>query len=132
MTLTRTDKQFIATLAAIFLAGAMALWLEHGYGRRRGIATVLEFNRVPADQAEFPAIFSPTGKFWTTTTMRWGIPERFRARVLLGEEALWITVPLEFVGQLESGKLLLTYKRKRGGEVKIYKIGRVGAENAPP
>jgi hypothetical protein len=89
-----------------------------------GVARVLEFNRISADQFDFQTLVSPRGKGWTSMPVRWGNPQRFRARVLLEEEELWITVPLEFATKLESGELKLTYKRNREGEVKIYRIGR--------
>lgn len=132
MTLTRTDKRFVTTVAVILMLGATAVWMEHGHGRRQGVARVMEFHRVSADEASFPAMFSPTGKYWTPASMRWRIPERFRARVLLEGEERWISVPLELSPLLESGELLLTYKRNREGEVKIYRIGRGEGENGLP
>lgn len=124
MKFTSTDKRFIATIAAIFLLGSMAVWWEHVHGRREGDARVLEFNRVAADRASFRPYFGTNGKSWSSTTVSWGIPERFRARVLLECEELWINVPLEYSTQLESGELKLTYKRNREDEVRIYRIGR--------
>lgn len=124
MTLTRADKQFAATLTALLVFGGLAVWWEHGHGRQEGVAGVLEFNRIAADQYDFQTIVSPRGKGWTSMPVRWENPERFRARVLLEGEEFSITVPLEYAPQLESGELKLTYKRNRDGEVKIYRIGR--------
>lgn len=132
MTLTRTDKQFAATLAALLLSGAFAVWWEHGRGRLEAVARVLEFNRIDADHHDFDILVSPRGKGWSPMPVRWQIPERFRAKVSLEGEELWITVPLENAGQLESGELKLTYKRNQEGEVKIYRIGQSSSKNTRP
>lgn len=132
MTMTRTDKQFAATLAALLLFGGLAVWWEHGHGRRKAVARVLEFNRVDADQYRFDTLVSPRGKGWSPMPVRWQIPERFRAKVSLEGEEMWITVPLDYAVQLESGELKLTYKRNIQREVKIYRIGHSRWKNALP